>query len=214
MAENGRTEWAIKGEEVGSCNCDWACPCQFEGDPTHGDCHALLGYAIREGKFGDVDISGVNFAEIVSWPGPIYEGDGTVQLIVDESASDEQRDAVIQMASGEHGGVYFQIFASVLPHARDPITAPIEIESDRDGRNASVRVGEVGELRIEPIKSPATGDEHRVRIDLPNGFEYKQAEIGNTVNARVSGEAPLDFTLEGTYGQLNPFDWSSAESMD
>ena len=48
-----------------------------------------------------------------------------------------------------------------------------------------------------------TGDEHRVRIDLPDGFEYKQAEIGNTVKARVSAEEPLSFTLENTYAQLN-----------
>jgi hypothetical protein len=49
-----------------------------------------------------------------------------------------------------------------------------------------------------------------VRIDLPDGFEYKQAEIANAVNTRVSGAEPLSFTLENTYGQLNPFDWGPA----
>jgi hypothetical protein len=208
MSSNGKTAWQIKGEEVGSCNCDWACPCQFDADPTHGDCHALITYEIHEGQFGDVSLGGVRFAEIVSWPGPIHEGDGTAQLIVDEAADDEQRDAIQQMVSGEHGGTFFEIFSSVLPHVRDPIFAPIEITSDRERRHASARVGDVGEIKIEPITNPVTGDEHRVRIDLPDGFEYKQAEIGNTVSARVSGEAPLDFTLERTYGQLNEFDWS------
>lgn len=210
MAEDGQTRWHIRGEEVGSCNCVWACPCQFEGDPSDGTCKALVGFEIREGHFGDVDLAGVRFAEIVSWPGPIYEGDGTVQLVVDESASAEQRGAIEQMASGTQGGAYFEIFSSVLPHVRDPITAPIEFETDRERRNASVRVGTVGELRIEPIRNPVSGDPHRVRIDLPDGFEYEQAEIGNTVGARVSGEAPLDFALEGTYGQLNPIDWTNA----
>ena len=210
MAENGRTPWHIKGEEVGSCNCVWACPCQFEADPTEGDCKALVAFEISEGRFGDVDLGGVRFAEIVSWPGPIYEGDGTVQLVVDESASAEQRDAIEKMSSGTQGGAYFEIFASVLPHVRDPITAPIEFETDREGRTASVRVGTIGEATIEPIKSPATGEPHRVRIDLPDGFEYQQAEVGNTVRTRVSGEAPLDFTVEGTYGQLNPIDWTNA----
>jgi hypothetical protein len=214
MGSNGKTTWQMTGEEVGSCNCNWACPCQFDANPTEGDCHALIAYDVRQGTFGDTDLGGVRFASVVSWPGAIHEGDGTAQLIVDDAASDEQREAITQINSGDHGGAYFQIFASVLPHIREPISAPIEIETDRERRRATVRVGEVGEIQIEPIKNPVTGDEHRVRIDLPDGFEYKQAEIGNTVNARVSGEAPLEFALEGTYGQLNPFDWSSAESVD
>jgi len=85
-----------------------------------------------------------------------------------------------------------------------------EVAADREARTASVRIGDLAESTIEPIKNPVTGDPHRVRIDLPDGFEYKQAEIGNTVHARVSAEDPLSFTLENTYGQLNPFDWTNA----
>jgi hypothetical protein len=209
MASNGQVSWRIEGEEIGNCNCNWACPCQFDANPTEGNCHALIAYEIRDGSFGDTDLSGVRFAMIVSWPGAIHEGDGTAQLIVDESAESDQRDAIQQLASGAQGGTYFEIFSSVLPHVREPIYAPIEIETDREARKASIRISDVAESSIEPIKNPVTGDEHRVRIDLPDGFEYKQAEIGNTVSASVSGEAPLEFTLEGTYGQLNPFDWSN-----
>ncbi len=211
MGENVATAWQISGEEVGNCNCNWACPCQFDADPTHGDCHALIAYEIRDGHFGETSLDGMRFAEVVSWPGPIHEGDGTAQLIIDEATTPEQRDAIEQMVSGEHGGTYFEIFASVLPHKRDTVVAPIAIEADRERRVASIRVGEIAESKIEPIKNPVTGEEHRVRIDLPDGFEYKQAEIGNTVHARVAGEPPLSFTLENTYGQLNPFAWTNGE---
>lgn len=209
MATNGQTSWHMKGEEVGTCNCIWACPCQFNELPTHGMCEAFIGYDVHEGRFGDVDLAGVKFAQVVSWPGPIHEGNGTRQAFIDESASGEQRDAIQRLIDGEHGGGYLEIFASVLPNRRDTIYAPIEIETDRETRMASMRVVGHGEAKIEPIKNPVTGDEHRVRIDLPNGFEYKQAEIANTVNASVSSEAPLDLSLEGTYGQLNSFDWSN-----
>ena len=51
-----------------------------------------------------------------------------------------------------------------------------------------------------PIRNPATGDEHRVRIDSPNGIEFELAEIGSaTTNAR--GAIALD--LDDTYGQFN-----------
>ncbi|PWT80713.1 MAG: hypothetical protein C5B58_11075, partial [Acidobacteria bacterium] len=62
---------------------------------------------------------------------------------------------------------------------------------------------------VEPIKNPATGEEHRARIALPNGFEYKEAEMGNTVNCRVTAGDKLTFELKNTYAQLNEFDWSN-----
>lgn len=210
MAAAASTSWRITGEEVGSCNCDWGCPCQFNANPTHGNCHAVIGVQIREGHFGDTRLDGVRFAEIVSWPGPIHEGDGTVQLVLDEAATPEQREAVQELSSGDHGGAYFEIFASVLPHAREPIVAPVEIETDRERRVASVRIGDIAEATIEPIKNPVTGEEHRARIDLPGGFEYTLAEVGNTVRARAGGDEPLSFTLENSYAQLNEFDWSPA----
>ena len=210
MSTNGSPSWRMVGNEVGSCNCDWGCPCQFDALPTHGNCMAVIAYQVDQGNFGDTRLDGVRFAELVSWPGPIHEGGGTRQTIIDESASPEQRRAIEEMVLGKHGGDYFEIFASVMSKELDTVYASIEIDADREARTGSVRIGELAHATIEPIKNPVTGDEHRVRIDLPDGFEYKQAEIGNTVKARVSAEEPLSFTLENTYAQLNRFEWTNA----
>ena len=153
MSAAAVTEWRIVGEEVGSCNCDWACPCQFESDPTHGDCKTLIGYEVREGHFGETSLNGVRFAEVMAFPGPVYEGNGTKRLIIDEAAAPEQRDAIEQLLSGDYGGTYFEVFASMCPHKQETAIAPIEINTDRERRVASVRVGELGELSIEPIKA-------------------------------------------------------------
>jgi len=56
---------------------------------------------------------------------------------------------------------------------------------------------------------PVTGEEHRARIVLPDGFEYKEAEVGNTVLLRVQSGAPLVVEHADTYAQLNAFDWSN-----
>ena len=210
MSANGQTPWRIAGDEVGNCNCDWGCPCQFDALPTHGNCMAMIAYQINEGSFGETSLEGVRFAWLVWWPGAIHEGGGVRQMIVDESASPEQREAIEPLLAGEHGGGYFEIFASVMSNDLDTVYAPIEIDADRERRVGSVRIGDLAESRVEPIKNPVTGDPHRVRIDLPEGFEYKQAEIGNTVEARVSEQEPLSFTLQNTYAQLNPFDWTNA----
>ncbi len=210
MAAVGKTQWHIKGEEIQSCNCAWGCPCQFGALPTTGHCETFVGYEIRDGGYGDISLVGVRFAGIFHWPGAIYEGNGTRQTIIDEGATPEQRAAIEALVSGSEGGAYFEIFASVCPNQRETVTAPIEIETDRESRKASMRIGDIAESRIEPIRNPVDDSEHRVRIDLPDGFEYKIAEIGNTVSAKSNADAPLEMTLENSYGQLNEFDWAPA----
>jgi hypothetical protein len=144
------------------------------------------------------------------FPKAIHEGDGHLQIVHDEDTSDEQREALEAILSGAHGGSFFEIFAAVAPNRRESVTAKVEIDVDRDKRRGTVRVGDLGESTIEPIKNPVDGSEHRVRIDLPDGFEYKQAEIGNTVSAEAKGGDELSFTMEETYAQMNAFDWSNA----
>ncbi|MGH2951260.1 MAG: DUF1326 domain-containing protein [Solirubrobacterales bacterium] len=212
MASNGHTPWRISGQHAGSCNCVWACPCQFNGYPDKGNCETVLVWEITEGSFGNVSLDGVRFGFAVHFPGALHEGNGTAQPVIGEGASDEQRDAILAMASGQQGGDYFEIVSSILTEVREPIVAPIELEVDREARRGTFKLGPVGEGRIEPIVNPDIPDsgEHRVRIDLPDGFEYEQAEIGDSVEWKAEGDAPLSFSHEHTYAQMYEFEWSNA----
>ena len=71
-----------------------------------------------------------------------------------------------------------------------------------------------GELEAASLFCPRCKQANPVRkallLVLPDGFEYTEAEIGNTVECRTSGEAPLALTLDNTYAQLNAFEWSNA----
>jgi hypothetical protein len=202
--------WRIAGEEVGGCNCAWGCPCQFNASPTRDRCEGFGACEIRDGYFGSTRLEGVRFAGLYSWPAAIHEGNGTRQLIVDERASPEQRAAIEALESGEHGGAFFEIFASVCPNRLPTLVAPIEISVDRDARTAAVRIPAVVENVIEPIRNPVTGEEHRARIVLPDGFEFTEAEVANSVLLQANSDAPLSFSYENTYAQLNEFDWSNA----
>lgn len=210
MSTSSQTKWRISGEEVGSCNCAWGCPCQFNALPTHGRCEAFAGSQIQEGYFGNTRLDGVRFAHFYWWPGPVHEGNGTRQLVIDKQATQEQRDALIALESGTQGGTYYEIFAAVSPNLLQTLIAPITFESDREKRQARVHIPEVAELTTEPIKNPVTGEEHRARIVLPNGFEYKEAEVANTVSMHVHSTKPLVFENKGTYAQLNAFDWNNS----
>lgn len=106
-------------------------------------------------------------------------------------------------------GPFFEIFSAVCSSRPEPIFAPIFIEMDRDQRTATVRIRGLLESNVEPIKNPMTGEEHRARIVLPNGFEYKEAEMANAVTLRVTAGDKLTFQHENSYAHLNAFDWSN-----
>lgn len=209
MSISMKTNWSISGEELGACNCAWGCPCQFNALPTAGHCEAVIGYEIRTGQYGDVRLDGLRFVQIVRWPGAIHEGNGTRQWIIDEKASPEQRQALVAIQSGKEGGAYFEIFAAVCPNTLETAFAPITLEVNRERRTGRINISAITECEVEPIKNPVTGEEHHARIVLPNGFEYKQAEMGNTTRLEVAAPAALAMRHQNTYAQLNEFDWSN-----
>src|SRR5207253_2684197 len=78
----------------------------------------------------------------------------------------------------EPGATIFNVFAATYEKVHDPIFADIDFEIDIAGRKARLKVSGYIDARGEPILNPVTGAEHRVRIDMPQGFEYKLAEAG------------------------------------
>ena len=72
--------WNMKSDYVETCNCDYGCPCYFNGFPTYGSCQALILFHIR---------TGLDFINAVSWPKAIHEGNGTAQLFITNRASKE-----------------------------------------------------------------------------------------------------------------------------
>jgi hypothetical protein len=209
MEPTTRTEWHLTGEEIASCNCAWGCPCQFMALPTTGYCEALVAIDIDRGHFGETTLDGVRYAEVFHWDGAVHEGNGWRRVIFDERSTPEQRVAIQALTDGTQGHPYFEIFSAMAPNALEPVVAPIELEYDHDKRQARIRIPQLAESQIEPIRNPVTGEEQRARIDLPDGFEYKLAEVGNSVQWRTTAGEHLAMEHENTYAQFVRFDWSS-----
>lgn len=182
-------DWMIRGQWLVTCNCDVGCPCQFNSRPTHGNCRGMLGVEIKEGYFGDVRLDGLRFCGLYAWPKAIHEGGGEAQPIVDESATAEQRTAILTIMKGEEtepGATVFNVFAATLDQVHDPLFVPIEFRANIEAREGRISMPGVLEVTAEPIRNPMMGDEHRVRIDIPNGFEYTIAEVAS--GAAKTGE--------------------------
>jgi hypothetical protein len=196
------TKWMIKAREFTNCNCAYGCPCQFNALPTYGFCQAVVGMEIDEGYHGETRLDGIRFAGLFRWPGAIHEGRGEAAVIIDEKASEAQREALLRILSGqdtEPGATIFEVFSATFEKVHDPIFAPIDFVVDIDARTGRLMVPGVTEGHGEPIKNPVTGAEHRARIDLPHGFEYTLAEVGR---GWTKATGPIAFELADSYGQF------------
>jgi hypothetical protein len=204
------TRWTMAGHGMVMCNCAWGCPCQFDAIPTSGRCEGTGIWEIERGEFGTTKLDGLRFAMLAWFPGPIHEGNGHLQYVIDERTTADQRTALATIFSGTCGGGLFEIFSSVCPTVAESVYAPIELTMDRERRVGSVRIPGVLEGRTEPIRNPVTGEEHRARIVLPGGFEYTEAEVANAVAWRVTSRPPFEYGHEGSHAHLNRFEWTNA----
>jgi hypothetical protein len=99
-----------------------------------------------------------------------------MQAIIDERANEEQRKALATVLYGgetEEVKTHWRVYHAMSTTVREPIFRPIDFEVNIEGRTARVRIPGVLESTGRPIVSPATGEQHRVRIDIPNGSSSK-----------------------------------------
>jgi hypothetical protein len=196
-------QWTLRGREFSNCNCDYGCPCQFNAATTHGFCEAMGGGIVDEGHFNDVKLDGLHWVMLLQWPGEIAAGNGKEQVIIDERANAEQREALRKIVLGEStapGATHFFVFNSTMSEVLETLYAPIEAEIDIEARCARIHVPGLVESTGSPIIDPHSGGEHRARIQLPNGFEYTTAEMGSGDSTVTAG---IELKFLNTYGQFN-----------
>src|SRR4051812_29803207 len=176
--------WSIRGHVIVGCNCDYGCPCNFNGLPTTGKCEGNWNWHVEDGSFGDVPLAGINFGLAVNWPGAIHEGNGEGILVIDERTDSRQRDAITALLSGRVGGPW-KIIATTISRAHGPEFAPFEIEYR--GYESSAKAGRFITVQMEPVRNKVTKVESFPRAILPQGFVFKEAELGASSAFRIDG---------------------------
>lgn len=196
-------KWMIKGVEFSNCNCNYGCPCQFNAPTTYGNCEAVASVMIEKGYFNETVLDGLSFVLLLYWPGEIAEGNGREQLIIDERADQEQREAIRKIALGEStepGSTHFYVFNSTMSEVLETLYAPIEMSIDVDGRKAQTRIDGLVDSRGSSLIDPFSGNETRRGIHNPQGFEYTYAEMGSGTSEVKAG---INLNLTDSYGQFN-----------
>lgn len=100
--------WEAKGEYMETCTCDYLCPCpesNLTARHTKGHCDFAMVFHIEKGRYAGTRLDDLSFVVVGHAPGPsMSDGNITVGLIIDERASAEQREALVQIGSGQAGG--------------------------------------------------------------------------------------------------------------
>ena len=188
--------WHIEMDYIESCNCNWGCPCNFNGYPTDDYCHTMVGYLITKGHYGDTDLAGVSIVMAASWPGAIHQGGGTVRLHMDESSSETQRNAVMSIFSGKAGGDGpFELFAGTFANFEAPMFTKVEVHPD--GRQSWFKVADVIDVQLEGFTNPVSGEDQDIQIHMPSGFIFKTALAAKTRVMKLLGLGPLSFDHPG-----------------
>lgn len=184
MSAIAKVKWSFEADFMQACSCDYGCPCEFSAPPTRGFCDGVGAWHIAHGHYGGIKLDGLGLGFAAHWPKAIHEGNGTVCLFFDERANAEQRDALIQIASGQAGGMPFEILATTFSKILEPRYVPFQFNFN--GRNGSVQVGDAVKMKVEPIKNPVTGEPESVRVEHATGFIFKQAECVSAAEMRAA----------------------------
>ena len=193
-------DWMMRGEYVKNCNCAPGCPCDFWAAPTHHECTGMFAMRIRQGHFDKTSLDSIIWAGTYYWPGPLHEGNGTLQPYISDKTTAEQRHALLTIMSGQAGNAWFEVVASVVSTVLEPKFVPIRFEFDLARRSANVSVAGEFETISEPIKNIATGDTHRILVEMPAGMEYFRPEIATT--KVLKGTGAIKFDCPGSHSSL------------
>ena len=184
MTTGAKVKWTMEADHLTACNCNYGCPCEFEAPPTQGYCQGVGAWRINRGRYGDVSLNGLGLGGALYSPAALHLGNMTLALFIDERAREPQRQALIQIASGQAGGLPFEIIASLVTNLSGPHFVPIQF--NLKGKNSSAKIGDAASMGFEPIKNPVTGEPESIRIEHETGFLFKGADVVSAKECRAS----------------------------
>jgi hypothetical protein len=188
------TTYDLEGSLLEVCSCNTLCPCWIGEDPDNGTCESVVAYHFDRGTIGGVDVSGLTLASAVLIPGNVLAGDWKQVIFIDDSASDEQHEAILDAFSGKLGGPLAdlaQLVGEVLAVERAPISHEIT-----DGKG-KLRVGDVISADMHPYVGPdgsTTTLQNSVFSTVPGSPAYVGMADHQKINIPQHG---MEWELEG-----------------
>ena len=145
----------LEGTLLEACDCGVLCPCWIGQDPDNGTCDAFNAYHFDRGTIAGVDVSGLSYVRVVKIPGNVLAPGSWKQVVfIDERASEEQAQAMIDAYDGKLGGPLADLaglIGETIAVERAPITHEVA-----DG-HGTLKVGDFVDSTMHPFVGPGTG---------------------------------------------------------
>lgn len=141
----------LEGRLLEVCSCNVLCPCWIGEDPDNGTCEAVTAWHIDRGTINNLDVSGRTVVGMGHIPGNILKGGWRVALVVDDGATPEQQQALVDVWAGKHGGPLAdlaQLIGEVVAVERLPVSFAVN-----EGKG-TLRIGNVVEAELTPYRGP------------------------------------------------------------
>jgi hypothetical protein len=139
--------YVLDGTLLEACSCGGPCPCWVGDDPDGGRCDSVNAYHIDRGQVGGVDVSNLSFVQVNQIPGNVLAGNWRAVFYIEDKATPEQREAILNVFSGKLGGA----FAGVASLVGERVAVHfVPIDHRVEGGKGTLRVGEVVEAEMAP----------------------------------------------------------------
>lgn len=141
----------LEGDLLEVCDCKVLCPCWIGEDADNGTCDAVLAYKMRKGTIDGIDVSGLALGIAGHIPGNIFQGNWRIALFVDDRATPQQGEALVNVWTGKAGGPvaeFSKLIGEVVAVERAPITFTL-----KEGAG-TLKIGGIAECEMAPYKGP------------------------------------------------------------
>jgi hypothetical protein len=143
--------YQLEGSLLEVCSCNTLCPCWIGEDPDNGTCDTVIAYNLTSGKIRGIDVSGLSIVNVGHIPGNVLDGNWRIAIYVDDRASDEQMEALLDAFGGKLGGPLADLaglVGEIVAVERAPISHTIV-----DGAG-TLNVGDKVDCAMHPYRGP------------------------------------------------------------
>jgi hypothetical protein len=147
-----KKSYTLRGDLLEACSCRTLCRCWIGEDPDGGSCDSFLAYHIAKGEIDGVDVSGLNYVQVVKIPGNVLAPHSWKRVsYVDKRATPEQRAAILDAWHGRLGGPLEDMHNLI---AEDLAVEDAAIEHDLSSGEGTLIVGDKVRAIMAPYRSP------------------------------------------------------------
>jgi hypothetical protein len=146
--------YQLEGRLLEVCTCKILCPCWVGEDPDFGACDGVLAWHVDKGKIEGKDVSGHTIILLAHIPGNILKGNWNVRVYIDDKATPEQRDALLDVWTGKLGGPVADLAKLV---GKVDSVEQVPITFDVKGVEGVIKAGSAIDAGLAPFRG-ATGE--------------------------------------------------------